>query len=364
MLLRASILSGPLLLFAYTTIGVKLLSASEALQLISSLAASHLLGSLPGIAIGITQSTTTVTLTKKTILASFTLPAIITIILIIAKPDSWHHILLAATSFASTYFDILSKKHNPRATIKCRITQAVATPITLAIIVFQHTPITAEAFILGRSVINALPLLFLGILVPTENRAEKAPSAKKSFDIKTTTAAFVWMAGSNSIFLLPSITADTTGTTNKNYIITAYLIQVSLQLCGRLSDYLTLKELHSNKTSRTELVIISLLVFIFLSGTTIVADSIKFEYWSLLANMTLSLAILLWSYGDSKYSVKLFQNIGSPNNGAIAGISASAITFSILAIEHLTPQNTSVITALIAPLVGSASYAFFAKAKG
>lgn len=365
MLLRASILSGPILLFVYTTIGIRLLSTTEALHLINSLAASHLLGSLPGIAIGLAQSATTTAITKKTLLASFSLIATITTISIAAQPESAHHITLTATAFISTYFDILSKKSNPTATIRCRITQAIATPIILATILFQNTPFTADAFILGRTVINALPLIFFNILVPTKDPTQtQHPSAKKPFDIKTTIAAFVWMAGSNSIFLLPSITTDTTSTTNKNFIIAAYLIQVSLQLSGRLSDYLTLKELHNKKTSRSELAIISLLVFIFLSGTTMVADSIKVEHWTILTNVILSLSILLWSYGDSKYSVKLFQSIGSPSSGAIAGACASAITFSLLAIEHIINQNTLVITTLIAPLVGSASYAFFAKTKG
>lgn len=269
--------------------------------------------------------------------------------------------ILTASAFIASYFDILSKKNNPKLTIKNRLGQSAATIIIALVFTFQISALSANHFILGRALINSVSFLPLFVIVfraaPSEN------TKSKFFDLRKTLFSYLWMAGSNSIFLIPTLLSPNDGI-ESSLILTAYLIQTSLQLSGRLSDYITLGILHDKRTSNKEAIAISLGITSFLLFTAVATGMYKYGISTLATNIIcLTISVVLWGYGDSKYSTLLFQGKSIADQSAVAGLISAILTGCIVTMGSYAFNSSYEIVMLIATLVGSINYAFFAKKK-
>lgn len=363
MLFRISIISGPLLLFIYTSAAIKTLDANEGIQLISSLATAHLLGAIPGIATGLTQSSLGKNATYSNLIKTLAATTLLTLGWTIFTKSIPLDAILIISAFIAGYVDITSKKNNPNITTRIRLLQSITTLIVIAALFLFLTPNTlaAEHFITGRSLINIAPLLFTKVIFNNHTPFDCTTPLKKKATLQHGLHAILWMTGSNAVFMLPTINISTDESNGKEYVIAAYLIQVSLQLAGRLSDYLTVKALNSRTTSKLELIIATFACFLFLTITalTIANNSPPITYIG--HTLTLAIAIACWSIGDSYFSVMLFKDNIKISKASRAGFASALLTLTFYFAGAASFSENLETTLIVATLAGSFSYALLPK---
>lgn len=323
--IRVGVLSAPVLFLSFALYGVMLLPAESGARLVRALAQAHLAGALPGIALALAHASQQ--LAPKPLQSSMQLALLmLTTAILGGWVDGAAVGILCLSAAVSAYFDTYAKRFNASAIVPLRLAQAVGTIFILSAIFISSAHVNDTHFIVGRSLINLLPLAWL--LVAWRKQSYSKTEGGRSFKIIGALKAYSWMAGSNAVFLLPSwLLAEYSS--GRSAVLAAYSLQTAMQFAGRVSDYITVNELQGTPVRKHELAI-TLIIMVVVQAALLVTSTANrgdlMQAWS--GVLLLSLAVSLWAVGDARLTLHSFSSQGDFGRAWKVGLYALMVTLA------------------------------------